>query len=106
MPRFARPVFPRAQARLSALGQRLRAARLRRRVSQAQIAARVGVSRETIAVLEKGDPRVGLAVLVRALGVLGLEADLDLLAANDEIGKRLQDVELPARARARGKTSR
>lgn len=106
MPRIARPIFPRAQARLSALGQRLRAARLRRRVSQSQIAARVGVSRETIALLEKGDPRIGLAVLVRALSVLGLEADLDLLAANDEIGKRLQDVELPVRARAPRTTPR
>ena len=101
MTRPARPVFPRAQARLSALGERLRAARLRRRVTQAEMAARVGVSRETIVRVEQGDPKVGVAVLVRMLGVLGLEADLDLLAASDEIGRRLQDLALPLRSRAR-----
>jgi len=101
MGRQSRPVFPRAQERLSALGERLRAARLRRRVSQGEIAARVGVSRATIARLERGDPNVAVGVLTRALGVLGLEADLDLLAANDEIGRRLQDLELPVRPRAR-----
>lgn len=69
------------------------------------MAARVGVSRETIVRLEKGDPRVAVAVLVRALGVLGLEADMDLLVATDDIGRRLQDLELPLRARPRRKVT-
>ena len=67
------------------------------------MAARAGVSRETIVRLEHGDPRVGLAVLVRVLGVLGLEGDLDVLAGQDEIGRRLQDLSLPMRPRARNK---
>ncbi len=70
------------------------------------MAARVGASRETIGRLEHGDPKIGLAVLVRVLGVLGLEADLDLLAGNDDIGRRLQDLELRARSRAPAKRSR
>lgn len=65
------------------------------------MAARVGVSRPTIARLEQGDPRVNLATLVRALTVLGFDADLGLLAGNDEIGRRLQDLELPQRPRPR-----
>ena len=101
MGRSAKPTFPRAQARLTALGERLRAARLRRRMPQTELAARVGVSRETISRLEQGDAKVSLAVLTRALGVLGLEEDLDLLAANDETGRRLQDLELPLRIRRR-----
>ena len=101
MGRSTRPVFPRTQERLTALGTRLRDARLRRRVSQTAMAARVGVSRPTIARLERGDPRGNLATLVRTLTVLGLDADLDLLAGNDEIGRRLQDLELPRRAHAR-----
>ena len=103
MGRHSRPVFPRAQERLAALGARLRAARLRRRVSQVEIAARIGVSRATIVRLEQGDPNVAVGVLTRALGVLGVEADLDLLAANDQIGRRLQDLDLPSRPRARSR---
>lgn len=101
MGRSTRPVFPRAQARLSGLGERLRQARLRRHVPQVELAARVGVSRETISRLEQGDARVSLAVLTRVLGVLGFEEDLDLLAGKDELGQRLQDLELPSRPRAR-----
>lgn len=101
MGRQTRPVFPRSQEHLTELGDRLRIARLRRHVLQRELAARVGVSRETIARLEQGDPRVSLAVLVRSLTVLGLEADLDLLAGNDEIGRRLQELELPRHARRR-----
>lgn len=101
MPRPSRALFPRAQARLTALGERLRLARLRRKVSQTEMAARVGVSRMTIIRLERGDPNVALGVLTRVLGVLGLEADLDLPAASDEIGRRLQDLELPVRSRTR-----
>jgi len=105
MSRTTRPLFPRAQQRLAALGERLRAARLRRRVSQSEMAVRVGVSRTTIARLEKGDPRVNLAVLVRALSVLGLDGDLDRIVDRDEIGGRLQDLALPQRPRRTSRTS-
>lgn len=83
------------------MGERLRQARLRRRVPQTELAARVGVSRETISRLEQGDAKVSLSVLARVLGVLGFEEDLDLLAGKDELGQRLQDLELPTRPRAR-----
>ena len=63
------------------------------------MAQRVGVSRMTIYKLERGDLSVGLGILVRALGVLGLDADLDLLARDDELGRRLQDVSMPTRPR-------
>lgn len=103
MSKRARPVFPRAQRRAAALGERLRLARLRRRIPGAEMAARVGVSRTTLRSLEKGDPSVGLAVLIRVLGVLGLDEDIDRLAAVDEVGRRLEDLSLarrPARTRA------
>jgi transcriptional regulator with XRE-family HTH domain len=77
---------------LDELGARIRAARLRRRMTQATLAARADVSLPTIRKLEKGDPTTSLATMVRALHVLGLEQDLDLLAADDELGRKLQDI--------------
>ena len=54
MTRPARTIFPNTRQRADALGQRLRAARQRRRMTQAELAARVGVSRATIVKLEAG----------------------------------------------------
>ncbi len=59
-----------------------------------EMAARVDSTRSTLARLERGNVSVGLALLVRILGVLGLEADLDKVAQDDELGRRLQDVRL------------
>ncbi len=86
------PVFPGSIRQLDDLGARIRAARLRRRMTQATVAARSDVSLPTFRKLERGDATTSLATLVRALRVLGLENDLDLIAANDELGRRLQDV--------------
>lgn len=85
-------MFPRIERQLHELGGRLRAARLRRRMTQATLAARADVSVPTIRKLEKGDSTTSLATLARALHVLGLHADLDLVASNDELGRRLQDI--------------
>lgn len=101
MGRSTRPVFPRARAKLTALGERLRDARLRRRVSQEAMAARVGIARGTLRRLEQGDPAVNLSTLVRVLTVLGLDADLERIAGDDAIGRRLQDLELTQRPHPR-----
>jgi transcriptional regulator with XRE-family HTH domain len=94
MSRPARPLFPQTQRRAEALGERLRFARLRRRMSLAELAARVDVTRNTLSRLERGDLSTSLGVLARVLAVLGLEEDLDRLAQDDELGQRLQDVRL------------
>jgi len=63
----------------------------------------MGVDRNTLISLEKGELSVGLGVLVRALGVLGLEEDMALVADNDEVGRRLADAAAtPARRTKRG----
>ena len=95
------PTLPGARRQLKALGERLRAARLRRRLTQALVAARVGVSTPTLGKLESGDPSTSLATMLRVLHVLGLGPDIDRLAADDELGRRLQDMEQPAPPRGR-----
>ena len=81
------------------MGERIQVARLRRRLTVTEMAERMGVSRPTLNRLEQGDLSVGLGVLVRALGVLGLEEDLEALAANDELGRRLADAAITTRRR-------
>lgn len=94
MPRRTPPTHPTQQRQLAALGTRLRAARLRRRLTQAMLAERVGVTLPTIRKLEAGDASTSLSVMLRALVVLGLAADIDQLAAEDQLGRELQDSRL------------
>jgi len=69
-------------------------------MSQPILAERVGVSVPTIGKLEHGDPSISLATMLRVLAALGMAADIDVLAANDTLGRSLQDSELkPSRAR-------
>ena len=85
------PTHPRVRRQIEALSQRLRAARMRRSMTQEVMAERVGVSVPTIAKLENGDPSTSLATVLRALTVLGLAGDIDLIAAQDTLGRELQD---------------
>lgn len=85
------PTHPRAQRQIEALGVRLRAARMRRQMTQQVLAERVGVSVPTIGKLESGDPSTSLATVLRILTVLGLADDIELIAAQDTLGRELQD---------------
>lgn len=82
---------PKARRQIEALGARLRAARLRRGMTQQALAERVGVSIPTVGKLEAGDPSTSLATVLRALVALGLGDDIDRLAADDRLGRELQD---------------
>ena len=101
MPAKQPPLFPPTAALLADVGTRLKLARLRRRLSAATVAARAGISRATLGRAERGDGAVTLATYARILKVLGLESDLAMVARDDELGRRLQDLDLPVRRRAR-----
>jgi transcriptional regulator with XRE-family HTH domain len=70
-------------------------------MSQVEMAERMGLDRNTLMSLERGDLSVGLGVLVRALGVLGLEDDLNAVAENDEVGRTLADAAVTPRRRVK-----
>jgi len=100
MPAKAPSLYPPQSRLLGELGLRLREARLRRRLSVSQVAERTEVSRPTLNKVEKGDPAVTIGTYLRVLAVLGLEKDLALLAAEDPVGRRLQDAGLAVPRRA------
>jgi transcriptional regulator with XRE-family HTH domain len=87
---------------LSGLGERLRLARLRRKFSADTVAERAGIARKTLYRAEQGEPAVTLGTYLKILGVLHLQTDLDRLAKDDILGRRLQDLELPKPLRQRG----
>ena len=93
-------VLPSLERILRGVGEKLKAARLRRRYSADMVAQRAGIARATLSRMEKGDPGVSFGNYARVLQALRLEEDLTLLAADDELGRKLQDAELGVRARA------
>lgn len=103
MPRTYAPPFAAAARQLEALGERLRLARKRRRIPGVLMAQRVGISRDTLNRVEKGDPAVSLGTYLRVLRVLGLDRDLDRIAADDALGRKLQDLSLEPRGGAPGR---
>jgi transcriptional regulator with XRE-family HTH domain len=110
MPRIKPALFPPSTRQLVELGERLRLARLRRRYSTETVAKRAGIARATLYRVETGDPGVSIATHASVLRVLGLQNDLDQIARDDELGRKLQDLNLPVRKIAprkpRSETSR
>lgn len=103
MPSKPPVVFPDEERLLARLGERIRLARLRRKLGNAAVAGRAGISRSSLYKVEAGDPGATLGSYLRVLAVLGLEGDLDAVAADDRVGRKLQDLALepPAGARRR-----
>jgi transcriptional regulator with XRE-family HTH domain len=99
MSRKQPPMYLSQQKLLEALGERLRLARLRRKLGVDITCERAGISRMTLYRAEAGNSAVALGTLARILSVLGLESDLNLIARDDKLGRLLQDNELKPRRR-------
>ena len=69
-------------------------ARLFRSSADQKCAGRVTVTRLTVSKVEHGDPTVSMGIYARVLFALNLEKDITLLAADDALGRQLQDAEL------------
>jgi transcriptional regulator with XRE-family HTH domain len=87
-------LLPKHRRILECVGENVRLARLRRRLSAAKVAERAGISRNTLYLLEKGEGNTSITTLFQVLVVLGLENDFSKLAADDVLGRRLQDAKL------------
>lgn len=104
MPRTAPKLLPRLSRLLAGLGANIRLARLRRGHSAETVAQRAGITRGTLTRVERGDPAVSLGIYARVLQALRLENDLAAIAADDALGRKLQDAGLePARRVSRAR---
>lgn len=87
-------LFPRHQEVLKQMGENIKLARKRRKLTQEQVAERAGIVRSTLYLIEKGNQSVTIGAYYNVLRVLGLQNDFLKLAADDEFGRKLQDLEL------------
>src|SRR5262249_35983236 len=93
---------------LAKLGEDIRNARLRRRITTTMMAERAFITRMTLRKVERGNPGVSLGIYATVLFVLGLTPRLAELADPrvDEVGLQLEEERLPQRVRQRGKPMR
>lgn len=94
MNRKKQVVFPKYQKILEQVGENIKLARKRRKLTTLQVAERAGIDRTTLYHIEKGKSSVSIAAYFNTLRVLGLQDDFLKLAADDDFGRKLQDLNL------------
>ena len=57
---------------LSLLGQLIKTARQQRSISQLELAERLGITRQTVAAIEKGNPQVSAGILFETAHIVGV----------------------------------
>ena len=101
MAKKAAVIMPQTREILEQMGEQVRLARLRRKLSLELVAERAGISRATLISIEKGAPTVSIGSYAAVLHALNnMDSDLLLIAKDDEFGWKLQDLALPTRRRA------
>jgi transcriptional regulator with XRE-family HTH domain len=100
MAREVPAALPRLARLLAGVGDNIKKARLRRAYSAETVAQRAGIARKTLYRVERGDSAVALGIYARVLQALKLESDLGAIAADDVLGRKLQDADLEPKRRA------
>lgn len=94
MTRKKQVLFPKHQDILDQVGQNIKLARKRRKLTAVQVAERADIVRTTLYQIEKGNPSVAMGAYFNVLRALGLQDDFLKLAADDVFGRKLQDIDL------------
>ena len=101
MKQAAYKIMPATENILKTLGEQIKLARLRRNLTAELVAERAGVSRSSLWKVESGNPAVAMGIYAAVLHALNnMDKDLLLVAKDDEMGRKLQDLELITRKRA------
>ncbi|MFZ4715122.1 MAG: helix-turn-helix domain-containing protein [Bacteriovoracaceae bacterium] len=95
---------PMAKRQLIKLGDDIKVARLRRNLSLRAVAQRAGISINTVVAIENGESGVSIGAVVNVLHCLNLAEGISLIAKDDVLGRKLQDLELEPKKRAPKKT--
>lgn len=104
MKKAAYNILPPTEKILSNMGEQIKLARLRRNLTAELVAERAGISRATLWKVESGNPAVAMGIYAAVLHALGgMDKDLESVAADDEMGRAMQDMELLTRKRAKGR---
>lgn len=89
-------VFPKQKKFLEIMGENLKLARKRRKLTMEQAAQRAGMDRGTLRQVERGNPSISIGAYVNVLSVYELQEDLLKIAGEDLLGRKLQDLQLLA----------
>lgn len=93
-------IMPDTENILKTMGEQIKMARLRRKLSATLVAERAGVSRSTLWKVENGNPSVAVGIYAAVLHALNnMDKDLLKIAGDDEPGRKLQDIELLRRGK-------
>ena len=87
-------LLPKYQKMMEQVGENIKLARKRRKLTTLQVAERAGIDRTTLYQIEKGSPSVSIGAYFSVLRVLGLQDDFLKLGTDDELGRKLQDLRL------------
>ena len=82
-------IFPKYNLLLEKMGENIKLARKRIKLTTVQVAERANISRSTLYLIESGNPSVAMGGYFNVLRVLGLQDDFLKLAADDTLGRKL-----------------
>ena len=87
-------LYPKAAKALMTMGENLRLARRRRKITAKMMSERANLSVMTLRAIERGSPYVSMCNYMAVVACLGFQGDVAAVAANDALGRDLQDAEL------------
>lgn len=79
---------------LETMGNQIKLARCRRKMTCEMAAYKAGITRATLWKIERGDPSVAIGYYFKVLNILNLEKTMLEIAKDDPLGRLLQDAEL------------